>query len=351
MSNRIVVDSFENACRLLRNEFRLRLKERFGGHGTSLDFHQVRHSEQVATDARLLLWTLREYCDKNLASEEDLSLVEVEGLGHDLVQEAFLETGRLRVRHRGFEPGDITAALRERGVTIGNERASAYEVYEEMRRYCYCRDGRMVFNSGCYGQDRASIAANIGATYPDFKFAKLPDGTEALKVFQPYLLPESSIRAWALATADLRGTIIFREAEEFCDDGDAEFRELNHSLRRELKTGTLSQERMSQIATAILDWRRTQIGFVRWQKILFAESLENRNDIGAHPRAKEIRETVQRVWGIDTKFERCILSTKEAYESLESRYGSLSDAATRAKRLAEISEADFKKLTQAIGYE
>ena len=48
---------------------------------------------------------------------------------------------------------------------------------------------------------------DIAATYPDFMMADLPDGTKGLKISQRYLTPDSSLRAFAIASADLRGEV------------------------------------------------------------------------------------------------------------------------------------------------
>ncbi len=344
-----IVDGEKKALSRIRDNFGTILEERFGENGKieKLPFHNIEHSSGVAEAAKELLEKIKE-ADPSLVTESDIILVQIEAMGHDLVQGATLEDGKPRQRHRGAKEEDIPGDLKERGV-IGNERESAMEVLREMGRYKY-PDGAPVFPVDNQ-EFRQEIMDDIAATYPDFAFAQLPDGENALKVFQPYLLSKSSLRAFALATADLRGEAGSKpESGSFPRGGDAEFREMYPGIAKELAGGSenISKERRADIAEMILNWKKTQPGFAKWQKVLFLESIDSNKIINSSPKKEEIKKMLLELLPPEN-FDRNIGEALAKYTDLESRFGSF-DAEKRRERLMSMGLEDFKYIVRSIGY-
>ncbi|MBI4134874.1 MAG: hypothetical protein HY471_02080 [Candidatus Sungbacteria bacterium] len=310
----IKAETVEEAARLAEVRLTEILSKRFGPESDNpLDYHNPGHSIAVADDTEALLKIIRDL-DANLVSGEDLILGRLEGLAHDLKQAADIENG-FRKRRRGE-----------------NEENSAKELFLELTKY---RNGKGDSVFTALNELESLIEEDILVTLPDIKMEALADGTQGLKASQPKLLPQSSLRAWALATADLRGTFLKgRDTEAFRQGGDAEFRELFPGIREELKGGVenIEASRRREIAAKILNWKRDQIGFAKWQEVLFNESLESNAVIGGR---RDIREALS----IRFDFARSIKAAEEHYEDLESRYGFLRDSGGDAEALRELAAA------------
>lgn len=366
---RFVVGSRTEAARMITQRFEERLKKRFPPD--KYPFHNVEHSAAVARDSREFLEVVA-FEDPSLVSEEDYDYLEMEAWAHDLAQEAFTDPKAPRIRKRGYRQGepphetDISPAMRARGARQGNERASAEELLEELGKY-YFANGERVFPM----DDRffrETVSDDIGATYPDFDFtARLPDGRPGLKIYQPYLTRHATLRGLALANADLRGPLKNPDALTFQKSGDAEFRELHqHTLGEEIEEIARDREdmkpeqreeiqkRRAEIAEMILSWKKSQPGFAEQQRILFLKTLEDNFLLNAGPRALRIREKLRERYGIrddgNGAFDKNIAAAQEHYKLLESTYGSLRDPKERARRLASISDDDFRSLAREIGY-
>lgn len=261
----------EALAEAIKTQLRELVDQRFGKEGKeSLDYHGPEHSFGVAQDAIDLLTMIQE-ADPSLVQDGDILLVELEALAHDLVLESNTE-GMVRTRDRGAAYEDESGEMQSSGAAdkVGNESKSAIELLtllESMKS----ENGKELFPVSD-PKFRAAVAADIAATYPDFSFH--PE--TGLKVFQPHLKSESSLRAWALATADLRG--VYRRGKDprgFVQHGDAEFRETRVQLGRDVTAGleALPPKRKAEIVKDILGWKNTQISFATWQEKLFQQSV------------------------------------------------------------------------------
>lgn len=320
--------------------FSEKIEERYGEKSeNSLPFHNERHSEGLAENSRNFLETIKEI-DSNLVSEEDFEKAKFISFGHDLVQNSTFnpETGMI-MRHRGFYPDDIPANLRN-VATIGNERASADEMIEAAKKA---------------GLDigSAEIEEAVAATYPNFSF----DPEKGLKIYQPYLRPESSVLTLAIAEGDLRGDLWSENFDVFKNSGNAEFRELNKGISDEVKKMAeegiqMAPERKGAMAKSILDWTKGQIDFANWQKELFWEAIENNASINKSPKVQEIKEALKEKYlkTIEINAEKA----KERYKSLivgvKEKYGLSDDPKEWPEKLKLIDDADFNFLLEEIGY-
>ena len=345
----VVVASLADASRRIQKEFRRRLSEQFGPNGTeeSLDFHNPRHSEEVVNHARKFLDIIREI-DPSLVSDLDLELIQIEGLAHDVVQRSTKAPGRMRLRHRGYRAADVPQAVRNLGIAVGNELASARELLGELARYRF-PDGRSVFpvDDPAF---RREIADDIGATFPAFKPNAEIDGDRGLKMYHPHLTARSSVRALALVTADTRADIGSNpDPEVFRQHGNAEFRELRHTMKGQLLNGIerLVPRRRIQISRDILGWVREQIAFAKWQKVLFLESLERNRRLNSSPKAAAIKRALRRQY---RSFDSNIRAVRNRCARLEREYGDPGDAKTFARRIREMSTEQLRALFREMGY-
>jgi len=386
-----MVGNIREALSRIKGRFVARLQERFGDNGTveKLDFHQYRHSVEVAENARKSLELIRE-ADSDIVSDLDIILVEIEGLGHDLVQNSTKEKGKLRQRHRGMaireispelmaklseetargltpgqeEPGALEALYELSnfadgnltfpvdGLTLGNEGASALETLYEMSRY-KLPDGTPVFPVADKSF-RKSVIDDFAVTLPEISYEELPDGTKtkALKVSEPYLTKDSSLRAFALASADLRGSVgAASDPSAFIENGNNELRELYHDIGQEIEGGieNISPDRRAWIADKIiLAWQKDQSGFGRWQKILFSESVDKNKIINGSVKEAEIKTKLHGFYKPEN-FDRSIAAAQKKYEELEERFGS-PDSEERKKKMENLSADDFRFLLREVGY-
>jgi len=346
---RIIVRNLAEAARRIRDAYRERLRERFGpgGDEEELEYHTPRHSEDVATSARAFLELVRTI-DPSLVSELDLELVEIEGLAHDSVQKSTLVPGRERLRHRGYRRGDIPSAVRRRGVAVGNELASAKELLEELERY-ETREGRPVFpiDDPAF---RAEVADDIGATFPEIDSNARIEGMRGSKVYQPHLTPKSSLRALAVATADLRGTLGSASDPRLAmKQGDAEFREVRADLKTAVARGIdrIPRSRRGRIARDVLHWWNDQVVFAKWQHALFLDSLERNERIAQSPRASAIRQALRKK---HSAFDRNIAALRRRAKEMHVRYGELVDPPRLTRASAHASRDRFRDLLTEIGY-
>ena len=271
-----IVESREQALLAVKSSLLNRLRARFSEQGEMpLDYHGPAHSLEVGGTTKAFLQKIRDI-DPELVSAEDVVLGELEGIAHDVVQEGVREEAKNLKRKVEY-----------------NEYASAAELLEEMGRYYY-PDGSAVFPT----KDEKfcnDIIDNIGTTIPEFAYAELPDGSKGIRISQKKLTKKSSLRALALASADLRGEFMQKkEPASFFASGDAEFREISLPVREDIGKGIgqITPKRRAEIATLILDWKHSQVGFVKRQKILFYESIEKNEAIAHSPKAEEIRKVL-----------------------------------------------------------
>ena len=345
----VVVASLADASRRIQKRFRRRLSEQFGPNGKeeSLDFHNPGHSEEVVTHAWKFLDIIREI-DPSLVSDLDLELIQIEGLAHDVVQRSTKPAGRLRLRHRGYRATEVPQAVRDLGVAVGNELASARELLGELARYRF-PDGRYVFPMDDPAF-RREIADDIGATFPAFQPNAEINGDRGVKMYQPHLTARSSLRALALATADTRADIgSSPDPDVYRQHGNAEFRELRHALKAQLLNGIkrLEPRRRVQISRDILGWVRGQIAFAKWQKVLFLDSLERNRRLNSSPKAAAIKKALRRQYRY---FDSNIREVRTRCAKLEREYGDPADAKAFARRIREMSTEQLHALFREMGY-
>ncbi|MBI2109348.1 MAG: hypothetical protein HYT93_04235 [Parcubacteria group bacterium] len=361
------VENRHEAFGKLAETFRKRLIERFGKNGTEgeMSFHNLAHSEGVARGAVEILKRIQKI-DKELkvepgtVTDQDIEFAYVVGLGHDLVQKATLEEGKVRARHRGFKTHN-KENLEKIGAEIGNEEATAIEIWKEMKKY---RDpkGNFLFPENDF---KEKVFEAIGATYPHPEFGvmlpeqslhvhgkKIPDERLPMKsgpkFSQPELTEESSLITLAIAQADLRGPCgAVEDPAVFQKTGDAEFYELNtETIVKEARGGVeyISPERRVVIAQEIVTWIRSQVGFAMWQRELFHKALDENLAINTHKKENErllkksphaIPKTDIRAETIKSSlslmfqyFDSNIIAAYERYERIHDEFQPLIDSKT-----------------------
>jgi len=323
-----VVENFEEAVEKIKVEAEQRIEADFGANGKkeTLPFHGVEHSRMVAEKSVESLKTIQDI-DPNIVSDKDIALVKLEAWWHDVVQDKKNKDGKFRERSRGE-----------------NERKSAEALYEEIQHY-KDKDGDLIFTDS-----KESIIADITTTEPTGKpgFEELPDGSVGLKMDQPNLKPESSLRGFVIAQADLRNEVSNGSPEAFRKGGDAEFRELNENISTQIKQGVdkITQEDMTKIATSILGWKKVQIGFAKWQKELFLKNLDQNKTINDSSKAEEIKKALKDLYGVkedsNGSFDKNIKASQQRYDDLEKGYS--------AEKLSQINRDDFVRLLEETGY-
>lgn len=323
----------------VKGELRRLVQERFGKEGKeALDYHGPEHSLGVAEDAVDLLKIIQQQ-DPSMVSDVDVLLVELEALAHDLVLESNTE-GFTRARDRGAAYTDEVGELKGVGEKVGNEGKSAQELLKILKKTT--TSGGKEFFPTWDPEFRAGVAADIAATYPDALFYSQPDpntGLDGLKISQPHLTSESSLRAWALATADLRG--VYRKDKNpkgFIEHGDAELRESKVGIRKEIATGldSIPPEKRVVIVKEILGWKHTQINFPKWQEKLFLQSVAEQAKFNGKPQLQELLKS-------QFDFAPAIALAQSESVRLKTEYGSLVEDATDTKK--------FQALLQEVGYE
>lgn len=342
----INVETRGEAVEKIKATFRQRLEERFGFQGKEpLDFHSPEHSETVASDARAFLEIMRRI-DPDLVTEKNLEEAEIEGLAHDLIQDSTKEEGKMRSRHRGWKDEDIPQDLREKGVTIGNERASADELLEEVRRY-YLPNKERVFND----EEVEAMAEDIAVTFPKFEFSELPDGTKGLKVWQPYVTPDTRLVGLALSVGDLQGEArISKNPKVFIERGNGESRELNWKIGEAVAGGVenILQEERIEIARKVIGWTQNQVGFIGWQEVLFWEKVTMNKILNASPKREEIFQALREEF---SHFDNNRNASEERYRKLKAKYyGESEDPKEQEEKLNTINDEGFKNILREIGY-
>lgn len=353
MEGTIMVESRQEALAKIKQTFRQRLETRFGPNGKDpMDYHTPQHSEVVATDAVGCLEAIREIAPE-LVTQEDLELVESKGFAHDLVQNAVKLSNGMRGRIRGFTSKDfqelapeIKAGAAKQGITKGNEILSAEELIQELGKYQYA-DGGKVFPVGNLKFVK-SVLNDIGVTYAKFAFTEPPgENKKALKVWQFYLRPKSSLSGFAMATADTRGEFrIGKDPKTFRESGDAEFRELHIYIREALALDmeNITPETRAKISTEIINWKQTQVGFVKWQKILFLQSLEE-NDIIKN--REDVKNMLRRRY---SNFDLNIKASQIHSDDIKTRYETLRSLEEHKTLKKSGNDEPFKSLLREIGY-
>lgn len=382
-------ESREHALEEIKNELIGIQDARYGPEGKySLRFHNSNHIREVAKAAVETLKKIQEVEERygvpesqRIVKSEDILLVEIEALAHDLVQNSFKETGKRLVRARGYEQKETTGfrtlVEQRRDVSLvhpfyvpdgteaesigavlenlrGNERASGEELLILLDQYYY-RDaeGREVPLFDLTEKKRREILDDIGATTPDFMMKPLPGAAApSLRIGQPHLKKMSSIRAFALANADLRGPLKNQDPGVFRRSGWDEVLELEkEALVMEVEGGIdrIPRERQIQIAKTLLDWEKSQGGFAKWQKELFLESLDVNYLFNPDPKASDrkkgvaqaIKQELKTLFGITDDgqgaFDQNIRASHEYSGELEEEYGHMrnQDDPTRFRLLAQ----------------
>lgn len=319
------IEAFENA-EMAGLEY---LKKSFcGGCENPMDYHIWEHSSKTADLAEKILKVINQI-EPKLVPEDDISLTRLLAIYHDIVQRAVLEPGQLRKRLRGYEAG-------------GNEYESAKILLEQLEQYIG-PDGKPLFLDSKF---KDQLIEDVLSTYPDFSMQELPDGTKGLKIFQPLLKPEGSLRAFALAMADLRGDVGTRDFETFKQSGNAEFRELFVPIKEQLKSGVekMTVENKAKISSQILDWKKSQIGFAKWQKIIFDQVLNENQIINASNKKGGLKQKLKEIF---SQFDQNIQMTENYYKEMEEKLGYLREPT--AHQFAQTLE-DFKLLLADIGF-
>ena len=315
------VESREEALEVVEKQLRDRLNTRYSKQSeTALDFHRPEHSFHVAETAREFL-AITHGIDPDLVAKEDIELVYIKGLAHDLVQEAKEGQGAMLQRKRGY-----------------NERRSGEELAEILRGYRY-RNGEEAFDETI----REQAIADIETTCPQIEpGAVLPDGSKGLKISYPQdMTGEGSLSVLALASADLRGEFLTgRDPQAFVDSGTAEFRELHIALGAAVQKSidSITDDERATFAKQILDWERAQPGFAKWQEILFQESIEKSKALKLSPKAGEIRMALKKAFD---GFEAGRKAVEDFSKRLDEQYG----------KLESIDDATFRELLKEMGYD
>lgn len=329
------------------------LRERFTGK----PYHGPEHSEDVGAAVKQGLDIAEE--SGITVTEEMRRAARFAPAAHDMVIRARLNMtpgtsgyGTI-MRYRGFAdkmPPAVRDALKGEQDRHGNEEASWLETEQIMNEED--PDG-VYFTPNVRRMARAAMAA----TYPDVEFpAPFPsrddvkierrnaegkvesvvdltdvlpkkDGRPAgLKFFQPFLTAESSLVSMLTAVGDLSegGRV---QPHEFRKKGNAEFWELHVLLRQRIADGFADlsenpQEHAVEMANAtkdMLDWAQTQIGFLLWQKIRFAEILQNSPDVN-----ERFREKMHKIY---SHFDDNILDAYYRASGLSGRFKHLTEPA------------------------
>ncbi|PIT92059.1 MAG: hypothetical protein COU08_04365 [Candidatus Harrisonbacteria bacterium CG10_big_fil_rev_8_21_14_0_10_42_17] len=346
----------------VREELIKRLHDRFDNR---LDFHNFNHSASGAHEVYELLHLIQEQ-DPGLVSNEDIEIAMLEMLAHDIDQD-FDENSatRMRERRRGAYPEDIPHNdSGELKYEVGNERASAEELADELERYTYKvpsvefarQHPHLLKNAGkkIFQISREEIVADIAVTYPEFDFsAELPDnsGRKGLKIYQPYLTPESSLRAFALAQVDLRSPLWGRTVAYH---SNAELRELFIGISedvRERGVDSLTYERRDNIATTVLMWIKNQIGFTVWQRELFLDNLEHNTLINASAHSEGIKQALRDRYL--PNIDQSIIDAEQRYRRIKQDYNLAGDDPDSWGSSLTALDQDldrFKALLQEVGY-
>lgn len=247
--NRIVSAGERNALSKVRHRFednRIPIYD--------LPYHNSDHTRLVIRNTDRIL---RALCDSDhkLVSERDVSLGRLSAAYHDVVQ--LWELVDVNI------DGSSLSLVKRKRFTGKNEEKSATEALEFLKKSKFPdRDKKTV---------EEAILVTIPAFDPQF-------GT----VIQPFLTPETSVVARAVALADI-GTAGLEGGERFLSDGIALFREefpnfedvINGALK-------LTDSDKEFLRSLMLNWLNSQTSFVEGRKARMAHEL-----FGLPDRAKQ----------------------------------------------------------------
>lgn len=309
------------------------------------------HPEEVRHNALGLAKILMRI-DPSLVTKETLADIADSTGSHDSVLNATY--GERLTRFRGFynfelkdeKKKQLREVMEKAGILKGNERLSAEWLDQELRRYVD-EKGEPIFDGPSRDRMRCAIAATFPecdpkARIPDAEYEKyfregalatedLEKYRTGIKIWQPYLDADSSMVAFAVAQADLRGAVGSPEPEVFKKSGDAEFRESVLWVGDALKNGTdaIAPEEREKIAAAIRGWLQSQVTFAMWQKVLFWKAVEENKLINGSAKREEIHKALAERY--NANFDRNILAAKE--------------------RAEKADQLEFEDLVEEIGYE
>jgi len=361
-----------------------RIEERVRERFTGKPYHNPEHSEGVGVAAKQGLDVAAE--SGMTVTKEMRRAARFAAAAHDMVirERVNMTPGTFgygtTMRYRGFAdkmPPAVREAIKQDVIAgernrHGNEEASWLELEQIMNE----EDPEGVYFTP---NVRRMTRAGIAATYPDVEFpAPFPspddvkierrnakgeveaivdltdalpkkDGRPAgLKFFQPFVTAESSLVTALIAIGDLSegGRV---ESREFRKKGNAEFWELRELLRRRIADGFADlsdkpEDRAVEMANAAKDmlaWAQTQIGFLLWQKIRFAEILQNSPDMN-----ERFREKMRQIY---SHFDENILDAHERASGLSGRFGHLREPAVFAQN--PHAETELRDLAHMMDYD
>lgn len=368
-----VFESREQALEEIEKELVGIQDARYGPGGKYfLRFHNSNHTRKVAEVAVEILKKIQEVEERHgvpesqrIVKPEDIILVTPEALGHDLIQNSVKEKWIRLNRARGYKKKDVMgfrkSVEKKRDMSLlepfflpdgtqaessdavlknlkGNERASADELITLLDQYYYRdADGRETPLFSLTEKKRREILDDIGATTPDPMLKPMPGAVApSLRIGQPYLKKTSSIRALAIANADLRGPLNDPDTNVFRRSGWDELLELEkEAFVAELHGGIdeIPRERQIQATKMFLDWEKSQEGFAAWQKVLFLESLDENRLLNPGPNAGDrkkraaqaIKQELKILFGITDDgqgaFDQNIRASHKYSRDLEETYG------------------------------
>lgn len=366
---------------------RKRVAARFAGE----PYHNFGHSFETVLDGSEQVMDLAERAGVANRDEEARLAQRLAAMAHDMIIRRSINMtpgtpgASQMLRWRGFGdmmPESVSDTLRSERWRKGNEEASWLELEHVMDEAD--PDG-IVFTPHVRALARDAIAV----TYPNANFEEFPSeddliikdydpatGTPrgtlnlaeflrnkqgrpaGLKFFQPNLTPESEIPVVAVALGDLSegGRV---SSAEFFDKGNAEYWETRPLTRREFENGFADlpepppsvpaqwrRSVMAEAASDMLNWARTQVGFLLWQKLRYHEILETNVQINRDPRAAaRFKAGMNAVYA---HFDANIAASYRRAQDLEQRFGALRDAET----FSRDSEAEKRlyELAGAMGY-
>src|SRR3989344_1006690 len=376
------------------------LETSYGPEGENpLEMHKPEHSYQLAADVVSDLEAIQRI-SPDLVGPANITLDEFISLGHDSIERPVIKKG-VRARIRGMWPDDLSGnvTLKEGGVieagfdtmftwnlsqfdvsdielsavsdpkdleNPGNEFASAVYTWKVIQKFVIKvgenEKGEPLYKPAIEASFE-DVAHRVAVTLPNFDFeATLPDGRKALRVHQPYLNEWSTIDEIVIANRDLRGPCGARDFAGFYPTGDAEFREINLGVRRQIEGGILGVPIEDRIAIArkILGFARTQEGFVLHQKAEFEAILKRSVIFNGYEKDgvrymtphEKAGELVSYFRGEYTKFDENAEVSAERYRRMEQRYGSADPKKREEELAAKLSDdSEFASLLKEFGYE
>ncbi len=162
----------------------------------------------------------------------------------------------------------------------------------------------------------------------------LADGT-AFRFYQKHVNEKSSLPTIAVAIGDLAYPGIL-ETNEMIDRGNAEYRETRDLVQYELSQGLekLSDERRTEIVQDMLEWLKTQVQFILWQKVNFEHIISSNEKIQSSPRVAEIQQALRDMYSnFDTNTVSAMTRYAAARAFVEQHHDTYDQLAFMAKEM------------------